>query len=82
MAHHVDIRITHCARALRSNATQRDAYMRAEGWTVFRVWNSDVRENPVGTTEAILARAAECLGGTHPQPLPSRERRVRRRRYE
>ncbi|MGF7201814.1 hypothetical protein GGQ82_000854 [Sphingobium olei] len=25
--------------------------------------------------EAILHKAAECLGGTHPQPLPSREGR-------
>ena len=61
---------------------RRDDFMQAAGWTVFRVWNSDVRDNPVGAAEAILARAAECLGGTHPQPLPSREGRVRRRRYE
>ena len=61
---------------------RRDDYMQAEGWTVFRVWNSDVHENPMGAAEAILAKAAECLGGTHPQPLPSREGRVRRRRYE
>jgi hypothetical protein len=45
---------------------------------VFRVWNSDVRENPIGAAEAILDRAAECLGGTHPEPLPSREGRMRR----
>ena len=56
----------------------RDEWLRREGWTVFRVWNSDVNENPIGTVEAILARAAECLGGTHPQPLPSREGRRRR----
>ena len=56
----------------------RDEWLRREGWTVFRVWNSDVHENPIGTAEAILARAAECLGGTHPQPLPSREGRTRR----
>ena len=61
---------------------RRDEYMQSEGWTVLRVWNSDVRENPVGAAEAILAKAAECLGGTHPQPLPCREGRVRRRRYE
>jgi very-short-patch-repair endonuclease len=60
---------------------RRDAYLRSEGWTVFRVWNSDVSQNPVGTAEAILAKAAECLGGTHPHPLPSREGRTRRRRY-
>jgi very-short-patch-repair endonuclease len=56
----------------------RDDWLRGEGWTVFRVWNSDVRDNPVGAAEAIVARAAECLGGTHPQPLPSREGRKRR----
>ena len=56
----------------------RDEWLRLEGWTVFRVWNSDVRSNPERTAEAILARAAECLGGTHPQPLPSREGRMRR----
>ena len=56
----------------------RDEWLRREGWTVFRVWNSDVRTNPAGTAEAILARAAECLGGTHPQPLPSREGGIRR----
>jgi very-short-patch-repair endonuclease len=50
----------------------RDDWLRREGWTVIRVWNSDVRDNPGGAAEAILARAAECLGGTHPQPLPSR----------
>jgi very-short-patch-repair endonuclease len=56
----------------------RDEWLRGEGWAVFRVWNSDVRDNPIGAAEAILARAAECLGGTHPQPLPSREGRTRR----
>jgi very-short-patch-repair endonuclease len=56
----------------------RDDWLRAQGWSVFRVWNSDVRANPNGTAAAILNRAAECLGGTHPEPLPSREGRVRR----
>jgi very-short-patch-repair endonuclease len=56
----------------------RDEWLRREGWTVLRVWNSDVRDNPIGAAEAVLARAAECLGGTHPQPLPSREGRKRR----
>jgi very-short-patch-repair endonuclease len=56
----------------------RDEWLRREGWTVFRVWNSDVRENPIGAAEAILDRAAECLGGTHPEPLPSGEGRMRR----
>jgi very-short-patch-repair endonuclease len=56
----------------------RDERLRREGWTVFRVWNSDVRENPIGAAEAILDRAAECLGGTHPEPLPCGEGRKRR----
>ncbi|MEA3001909.1 MAG: hypothetical protein QOH81_697 [Sphingomonadales bacterium] len=34
-----------------------------------------MNENPDGGAEAILQKAAECLGGTHPQPLPSREGR-------
>jgi very-short-patch-repair endonuclease len=56
----------------------RDKWLQYEGWTILRVWNSDVRDNPIGTAEAILHRAAECLAGTHPQPLPSREGRMRR----
>jgi len=56
----------------------RDQWLGEQGWTVFRVWNSDVREDPIGAAEAILRRAAECLGGTHPEPLPSREGRTRR----
>jgi very-short-patch-repair endonuclease len=58
----------------------RTARLRAEGWTVIRFWNSDVAANPEGVAEAILLKAAECLGGTHPQPLPSREGRPRRPR--
>src|SRR4051794_41375650 len=44
---------------------RRDDWLRTHGWTVFRVWNGDVRDNPIGAAEAILARASECLGGTH-----------------
>ena len=57
---------------------QRTRWLEANGWTVIRFWNGDVDENPEGVAQAILARTAECLGGTHPQPLPSREGRVRR----
>jgi very-short-patch-repair endonuclease len=57
---------------------RRDQLLQEQGWSVLRLWNSDVRANPVGAAEAILARAAECLGGTHPLPLPSREGRARR----
>jgi very-short-patch-repair endonuclease len=58
----------------RTRALQRD------GWTVIRFWNSEVDENPEGVAAAILLKAAECLGGTRPQPLPSREGRPRRSR--
>ncbi len=36
--------------------------------------------NPDGAAEYLLAQAAECLGGTHPQPLPFQEGRVRKPR--
>jgi hypothetical protein len=39
-----------------------------------------VLEDPDGAAQHILKAAAECLGGTHPQPRPSREGRARRPR--
>ncbi len=60
----------------------RTRFLTSEGWTVIRFWNSEVDENPEGVAEAILLKATECLGGTHPQPLPSREGRKRHRRFE
>ncbi len=54
--------------------------LEGEDWTVIRFWNSEVDENAEGVATAILLKAAECLGGTHPQPLPSREGRPRRSR--
>ena len=57
---------------------QRDAYLAKEGWTILRIWNNDLGDNPAGVFDAIVQRAAECLDGTHPQPLPSREGRPRR----
>ena len=59
---------------------KRTAYLEAVGWRVIRLWNSEVLANPQGAAEFLLAQAAECLGGTHPQPLPSREGRMRRPR--
>ena len=59
----------------------RTRWLEGEGWTVIRFWNSEVRDNPHGVAEAILLKAAECLGGTHPQPLPSREGRKRDSRF-
>ena len=60
----------------------RDAFLEQEGWTVMRIWNSEVSGNPDGVMSAILERAAECLGGTNPQPLASREGRKRRHRCD
>jgi len=57
----------------------RTRFLASEGWTVIRFWNSEIDENPDGVAEVILLKAAECLGGTHPRPLPSREGRKRRR---
>lgn len=56
---------------------RRTAYLERLGWRVIRLWNSDVLANPEGAAEYILSQAAECLGGTHPQPLPGREGRRR-----
>ena len=50
----------------------RSKYLEAHGWRVLRLWNSDVLANPQGAALHVLAQAAECLGGTHPQPLPAR----------
>ncbi|HEX7781778.1 MAG TPA: DUF559 domain-containing protein [Sphingobium sp.] len=55
----------------------RTAFLEGEGWTVLRFWNGDVYENADGVVEAVLAKTAECLGRTHPQPLPFREGRKR-----
>nr|WP_084251138.1 DUF559 domain-containing protein [Sphingomonas pruni] len=61
--------------------TERTAYLEAQGWRVIRLWNSDVLRNPDGAATFVLNQTAECLGGTHPQPLPSREGRMRSPRY-
>jgi very-short-patch-repair endonuclease len=60
---------------------KRDCFLETEGWVILRVWNNELDENAEGVFQAIMNRAAECLGGTHPQPLPSREGRIRRRRF-
>jgi very-short-patch-repair endonuclease len=59
---------------------RRDAFLAEEGWTVLRVWNNELDANPEGVFDIVVRRAAECLGGTHPQPLPSREGRKRQHR--
>lgn len=55
----------------------RTGYLERGGWTVIRFWNHEVLVSPEAVAEEVLARTAECLGGTHPQPLPSREGRKR-----
>jgi len=60
---------------------RRTAYLQSLGWRVIRLWNSDVLADPDPAAQHILLTAAECLGGTHPHPLPSREGRVRQPRY-
>ncbi|WP_298398869.1 DUF559 domain-containing protein [Sphingobium sp.] len=54
---------------------RRTAFLEDAGWTVLRFWNGDVFENLDGVLSVILDKTAECLGGTHPQPLPFREGR-------
>ena len=44
---------------------------------MLRFWNGEVFDNLDGVVEVILNRTAECLGGTHPRPLPFREGRKR-----
>ena len=61
--------------------TERTAYLEAQGWRMIRLWNSEVLRNPEGAATFVLNQTAECLGGTHPQPLPSREGRARKPRY-
>ena len=61
---------------------RRTAFLESRGWAVLRLWNSQVEENSDGAAEFVLSRCAERPdGATHPQPLPSREGRLRRHRY-
>ena len=54
---------------------RRTAYLEQAGWTILRFWNGEVFKNLEGVLTAILDKTAECLGGTHPRPLPFREGR-------
>lgn len=56
---------------------RRTHFLEQEGWSMIRLWNDEVISNPDGAAEHVLLRCAERLGGTHPQPLPSREGRTR-----
>lgn len=52
----------------------RTRFLEAEGWTVVRLWNSDVNANAEGVAEAILAQVGELLG-VAPQPRSPRRRK-------
>ena len=60
------------ARILRRVALDRsqDAYIRACGWEVVRVWESEVRADPQACTERII-RIAHRLEPTDPTPKPT-----------
>ena len=60
---------------------RRTAFLETQGWKIIRLWNSDVLQNPDGAALFILNHVAECLGDTHPHPLPSREGIKRKPRY-
>ena len=59
---------------------RRTHFLEEQGWSVLRLWNNEVIYTPDGAAEHVLLRCAERLGGTHPQPLPSREGRKRKPR--
>jgi very-short-patch-repair endonuclease len=61
---------------------RRTTILNHEGWTIIRFWNNEVLMNTDGVVRIILDRAAEQLGGSHPQPIPSREGRVRKPRFK
>ena len=62
--------------------TRRTAFLEGQGWQVVRLWNNEVEDNPDGAAEFVLAKCSERLdGATHPQPLPSREGRIRKSRF-
>jgi very-short-patch-repair endonuclease len=62
---------------------RRTAFLEEQGWAVVRLWNNEVVDNPDGAAESVLLRCADRLdGATHPQPLPCREGRTRRHRYD
>ena len=54
---------THGTEAERSHDARRDAFMRAHGWRVVRVWNIDVYESLNDVME-MVSRAARELAST------------------
>ena len=52
---------------------ERTAFLESLGWQVLRFWNAEVRENPEGVADAILAAVAAKAGRPTPGPsLPGR----------
>ena len=59
----------------------RTKFLESQGWAMVRLWNNEVEANPDRAAELVLIKCSERLdGATHPQPLPSREGRIRRPR--
>ncbi|WP_298018891.1 DUF559 domain-containing protein [uncultured Parasphingopyxis sp.] len=62
--------------------TERDAYLRVQGFAVLRFWNNEILNNPNGVAEAILAALVRVPSPTatrqqaakSPFPLPQGER--------
>jgi very-short-patch-repair endonuclease len=59
---------------------RRTNFLELQGWSVVRLWNSEVLADPGAAAEWVLGHCAARLGGTHPRPLPSREGRIRQPR--
>jgi very-short-patch-repair endonuclease len=57
---------------------ERDDWLKEQGFTVLRFWNSDILTNMEGVAEAIIAatrnNAARTCGDPTPNPLPQGER--------
>jgi len=52
---------------------RRDAWLKAQGFTVLRFWNNDILQQ----TDVVLERIRETLLALSPDPFPRRERGVR-----
>jgi very-short-patch-repair endonuclease len=66
---------SHHATQIEADA-RRTAFLEGKGGGSFGCGMATCSAIPMAPS-CILAEAAECLGGTHPQPLPSREGRSR-----
>jgi very-short-patch-repair endonuclease len=53
---------THTSEDQRAYDARRERFIERAGWTVFRVWNSEVYGNEDGVVEAIMERVREEMG--------------------